>query len=73
MTSIVVFQPPILDKEASAPQPPHKRLAHIDFQLYFFSEIGKDDLFDRAGVATAETTHDLALYSIENRKPVTRH
>ena len=38
------------------------RLAHIDFRLYFFGEIGRPDLIDRFGVAPAGATRDLALY-----------
>ena len=39
-----------------------ERLAHIDFRLYFFGEIGRPDLIDRFGVAPAGATRDLALY-----------
>jgi hypothetical protein len=39
-----------------------ERLAYIDFQLYFFGDIGRPDLIERFGVAPAGATRDLALY-----------
>ena len=46
----------------SLSQTQRKRLAYIDFRLYFFGEIGRPDLIDRFGVAPAGATRDLALY-----------
>lgn len=45
-----------------------KRLAYIDFRLYFFGEVGRPDLIDRFSVAPAGATRDLALYDVENAK-----
>ncbi len=39
-----------------------ERLAYIDFRLYFMGEVGRPDLTNRFGVASAAATRDLALY-----------
>nr|WP_306815206.1 WYL domain-containing protein [Limnobacter parvus] len=39
-----------------------ERLAHIDFRLYFFGDVGRRDLMERFGSAPAGATRDLALY-----------
>lgn len=39
-----------------------ERLAYIDFRLYFMGEIGRPDLVNRFGIASAAATRDLALY-----------
>lgn len=39
-----------------------ERLAYIDFRLYFFGEVGRRDLINRFGLASAGATRDLALY-----------
>lgn len=38
-----------------------ERLAYIDFQLYFFGDIGRPDLIERFGVAPAGATRDLGF------------
>lgn len=45
-----------------------ERLAYIDFQLYFFGDIGRPDLIERFGVAPAGATRDLALYRKSHRR-----
>jgi hypothetical protein len=39
-----------------------ERLAHIDFRLYFFGEVGRPELMNRFDLAPAGATRDFALY-----------
>ncbi|WP_080698845.1 WYL domain-containing protein [Janthinobacterium lividum] len=53
------------DKSAELAQFSHnqrERLAYIEFKLYFFGRVGRQDVMDRFGVASAGATRDFAFY-----------
>jgi hypothetical protein len=53
------------DKSAELAQFTHnqrERLAYIEFKLYFFGRVGRQDVMDRFGVASAGATRDFTFY-----------
>jgi len=40
----------------------YERLSYIDFRLYFLGRIGRQDLMERFGLASAAATRDFAMY-----------
>lgn len=53
------------DKAAELAQFTHnqrERLAYIEFKLYFFGRVGRQDVMDRFGVAPAGATRDFGFY-----------
>jgi predicted DNA-binding transcriptional regulator YafY len=49
-------------KLAELGQAQRERLAFIEFRIYFFGRVGRQDLMNRFGVAPAGATRDLAAY-----------
>ncbi len=52
----------VLEQLATTSQALRERLFHIDFKLYFFGTVNRNDLVSRFGIKEAAASRDLSLY-----------